>query len=276
MVADGEVTRIARDYYDSPDADEFYYRVWGGEDIHIGLYESDADEIRVASRRTVERMAERVPQLSAGIKVLDCGAGYGGAARLLAERFGCHVDCLNLSQVQNERNRVITKEAGLSDKIGVYDGAFESLPFDDGAYDVVWSQDAFLHSGDKPRVFAEVARVLKPGGTLVFTDPMQADDCPSGVLGDVLARIHLDSMGSFALYRELAKQVGLRELEVVDMTKQLVNHYSRVKVELTRRTDELVEFVSRAYIDRMINGLQHWIDAGSRGHLAWGILRFGR
>jgi ubiquinone/menaquinone biosynthesis C-methylase UbiE len=43
----------------------------------------------------------------------------------------------------------------------------------------------------------EVDRVLKPGGELVFTDPMQADDCPDGVLQPVLDRIHLESLGSF-------------------------------------------------------------------------------
>ena len=276
MAEASEVTQIARDYYDSTDADEFYFRVWGGEDIHVGVYTSDAEDIGAASRRTVDTMAQQLPTLGEGFRVLDCGAGYGGAARALAKNFGCQVDCLNLSVVQNERNRALTAEAGLSSHIRVFDGAFESLPFEDASYDAVWSQDAFLHSGDKPTVLREVARVLKPGGSLVFTDPMQADDCPPGVLAAVLARIHLDSMGSFALYRKLAAEVGLREAEVLDMTPQLVNHYSRVKEELTGRRAELSGYVSDAYIDRMIGGLQHWIDAGRNGYLAWGIMHFGR
>ncbi len=270
------VTRIAQEYYDSPDADEFYFRVWGGEDIHVGLYDHADDDIAVASRRTVDKLAAQITNLGPDLRILDCGAGYGGAARVLASTFGCGVDCLNLSGVQNERNRQITADAGLSDKIRVFDGSFESIPFDAEVYDVVWSQDSFLHSGNKDVVMAEVARVLKPGGRLVFTDPMQSDDCPDGVLGDVLARIHLDSMGSFGFYRAQAKRVGLTEIDVVDMTDQLVNHYSRVKAVLTSRKGELVQFVSEAYIDRMIAGLQHWVDAGSRGYLAWGILHFAR
>ena len=275
MGAPNEVTRIARDYYDSPDADEFYFRVWGGEDIHIGVYETDGEDIRAASRRSVDRMVAHLPALGPQSRVLDCGAGYGGAARVLAKEYDCHVDCLNLSVVQNERNRSITEQAGLSDKIRVFDGAFESLPFPDDSYDVVWSQDAFLHSGDKPQVLREVARVMKPGASLVFTDPMQADDCPDGVLSNVLARIHLDSMGSIALYRSLAESLGLREIQVTEMTQHLVTHYGRVKQELTGRRAELSESVSEAYIDRMIQGLQHWVDAGQRGYLAWGILHFG-
>ncbi|HCE41422.1 MAG TPA: SAM-dependent methyltransferase, partial [Alcanivorax sp.] len=42
----------ARDYYNSDDADQFYARVWGGEDIHVGLYENDEEPIFDASRRT--------------------------------------------------------------------------------------------------------------------------------------------------------------------------------------------------------------------------------
>ena len=44
------------------------------------------------------------------------------------------------------------------------DGSFEDLPFQDKAYDLVWSQDAFLHSGDRVRVLEEAVRVMKPGG----------------------------------------------------------------------------------------------------------------
>ena len=46
----------ARSYYDSEDADTFYSSVWGGEDIHVGLYRTDDEEIAPASRRTVEQM----------------------------------------------------------------------------------------------------------------------------------------------------------------------------------------------------------------------------
>ncbi len=53
----------AREYYNSTDADRFYATIWGGEDIHIGLYESENDSIVDASRRTVEKMAATVKNL---------------------------------------------------------------------------------------------------------------------------------------------------------------------------------------------------------------------
>lgn len=266
------VTKVAEAYYDSGDADAFYFHVWGGEDIHIGLYERPDEPIFDASRRSTEALARRL-ELKASHRVLDLGAGYGGAARWVAETYGCRVACLNLSEVQNDRNRVLSKAQGLSDRIEVVHGAFETLPFPAESFDHAFSQDAFLHSGDKGRVLEEAFRVLKPGGHLVFTDPMQADSVPSGVLEPVLARIHLDHLGSFGLYHGLAQEAGFEVVDMVDMTKQLPSHYQRVSEELGRMRSELEgRVVSGAYLDRMLKGLGHWVEAGRSGHLAWGII----
>jgi len=269
-----EVVQTARDYYNSDDADNFYFEVWGGEDIHIGLYESATEAIPAASERTVRSMAARLHGLGETSRVIDLGAGYGGAARLLARTFKCRVSCVNLSEAQNERSRALTRDAGLDGLIEVRDDNFEDIPYDDALFDVAWSQDSILHSGDRQRVLEEIDRVLKPGGQVIFTDPMQADDCPEGVLEHVLERIHLDTLGSFAFYREQAKRLGWAEEGIDDLTHQLVNHYTRVRQELAGRHEELGARVSEAYIDRMIQGLTHWIDAGDSGHLAWGIMHF--
>src|SRR5690606_3437208 len=122
--------RIAREYYNSSEADRFYAAIWGGEDIHIGLYKSGEEPIADASRRTVEEMMDQIKDdVTAESRVLDLGAGYGGAARQLARRFGCEVVCLNLSEVQNKRNRRLSREQGLSRLIDVVDGDFENVPY---------------------------------------------------------------------------------------------------------------------------------------------------
>lgn len=269
-----ESSRVAEAYYDSSEADRFYSAVWGGEDIHIGLYEDRDTDIGAASHRTVEEMACRLDPLPAGSHVLDIGAGYGGAARHLAATRGFRVTCLNISALQNATNERLTGEQGLDRLVTVRHGSFENIPFDDESFDAVWSQDSLLHSGRRRRVLEEVYRVLEPGGHFVFTDPMQADDCPDGVLQPVLDRIHLDSMGSFALYRDTAEAIGFETVELVDLTAHLPRHYARVRAELQERHEEMIAASTRDYVDRMIDGLGHWVDAGEAGHLAWGILHF--
>lgn len=272
--ARSEAVNVARDYYNSGDADNFYYEIWGGEDIHIGLYADYQEPIADASARTVATMGKQLGPIEADSRVADLGAGYGGSARWLAKTFGCHVSCVNLSEVQNDRNREITEAKGLSHLIDVYDASFEAVPLGDSSMDCVWSQDSILHAGDRAQVFDEVDRILKPGGQFIFTDPMQADDCPPGVLQPVLDRLHLDSLGSFGYYRQQAARLGWKELRVVDLTPQLVTHYTRVRQELAAQREALTGRISEDYVDRMLLGLKNWVDAGSQGHIAWGILHF--
>jgi len=267
--------KTAESYYDSHDADRFYALIWGGEDIHVGLYDTDQSPIAEASRKTVEHMASRLTTLKPGARVLDLGAGYGGAARYLARERGAHVTCLNLSDVENARNRTLTSEQGLADQITVDHGAFEDLAYPDASFDIVWSQDAFLHSGDRERVLQNAARVLKPGGEIIFTDPMQADivDDPAA-LQPVYDRIHLSNLGSFAFYRRSLEALGLEDAGCEDLTGQLRNHYARVRAELLSRRGELKGEVSDAYVERMLEGLTHWVTAADKGLLAWGVIHY--
>jgi sarcosine/dimethylglycine N-methyltransferase len=267
-----DVVKTAQTYYNSSDADRFYATVWGGEDIHIGLYKTPDEPIFDASMRTVERMAASIKNINADKKVIDFGAGYGGAGRYLASTYGCHVACLNLSEAQNDRNRRLNQERNLAHLIEVVDGSFEEVPYPDNSFDIVWSQDSLLHSGNRRLVMEEARRVLKPGGEIVFTDPMQSDDCPDGVLQPILDRIHLDTLGSVAFYRQVAKELGFQEFQFEDLTENLPAHYGRVRQELQSRYDELVNTISKEYIDRMIIGLGHWVEGGKNGYLAWGII----
>lgn len=270
-----EVVETTKNYYDSDDADNFYYNIWGGEDIHVGLYYNEEDTIFEASQRSVDKLASLVEdRITPDMRILDVGAGYGGTARYFVKKFGCKVDCLNLSDKENERNVNKNKELGYDDKINVVGGNFEELPFEDEAFDMVMAQDAILHSAQKMTVFEEAVRVLKPGGDFFFTDPMQADDCPEGVLQPVLERIHLDSMGSVAKYRDYAQKLGLEEIQVIEEPEQLTNHYSNVRKKLQNNYDEILKKVSQDYVDKMIKGLGHWVEAGENGYLNWGFLHF--
>jgi sarcosine/dimethylglycine N-methyltransferase len=221
-------------------------------------------------------MASKLNGLHKDSRVLDIGAGYGGSMRYLAKTFGCQCVALNLSEAENARDRERNAEQGLADLIEVVDGSFEELAFPNASFDVVWSQDAILHSSKRRQVLEEVVRVLEPGGEFIMTDPMQADDCPPDVLQPILDRIHLETLGTPGFYRRTLVELGMEELGYEDLTDQLVNHYARVLGELERQEDKLKQHgrVSEDYIERMKKGLGHWVEGGRKGHLAWGILHF--
>ncbi len=263
----------AEAYYDSEDADTFYSLIWGGDDIHVGCYEHTRD-IGAASATTADRMIGLLSRLDADTRVLDLGAGYGGSARRLAAEYRCAVTCLNISDAQNDTNRYKNRRAGLSDRIRVVHGSFDRIPESDGSYDVVWSQDAILHAPDRRKVLAEAFRVLKPGGEMVFTDPMQADDVLDGVLDPVYDRLNLVDLGSMRFYREAAQAVGFEVLDQIDLVHHLRTHYHRVYQELVARRAELESRIAPAYLEKMLVGLKNWVSAADDGHLAWGIQRF--
>ena len=275
--ASSAATTTARTYYDSTDADTFYHTIWGGSDIHIGLYDSTTDSIAEASQRTVERMAKVAIPTNPPKFCLDMGAGYGGAARYLAKTYGCHVKCLNLSEVENARNREMTKEAVLSDLVNVVEGSYESVPANDHTFELVWSQDAFLHSGDRTKIIEEIDRVLvEQNGRVVFTDPMAAEGADLAKLSPILKRLHLETLGSVGFYRDEFIKRGFRDVGFEDHTEQLVTHYGRVLQELESRERELKGKISDVYVKNMKVGLSHWIEGGKSGQLCWGILQFQR
>ena len=269
-----EDIEVARTYYNSPDAHNFYYRIWGGEDLHLGIYETDDEPIHKASRRAVDRIASHADRLDQNTKVIDFGGGFSGSARHLAKKHGCQVTVINLSETENARGRQMNKEQGLDHLIEVIDGSYDNVPLDDNRFDVVWSEDAILHSNNKQKVIEEAARLLKPGGDFVFSDPMQTDNCDESVLQPIYERIKLSSLGSPAFYRNAGKKAGLKEVMFEELGEHLVRHYTRVLEETKKNEDNLDGYVSKEYLENMKRGLRHWIKGGKDGNLTWGIFHF--
>ncbi len=269
-----EEVEVARKYYNSPDAHAFYYMIWGGEDLHLGIYNSKDEDIYVASRRAVDRIVSYAEKIDQNTKIIDFGGGFGGSARHLAKKYGCHVTVINLSETENQRGRKMNVEQGLNHLIEIIDGSYDDVPFEDETFDIVFSEDAILHSNNKEKVISEAFRLLKPNGDLIFSDPMQTDNCDKEVLKPIYERINLSSLGSPAFYKEECKKIGFREINFEELDEHLVMHYSRVLEETEKKQEELEKHVSKEYIENMKKGLKHWIKGGKENNLTWGIFHF--
>jgi SAM-dependent methyltransferase len=101
-------------------------------------------------------------------RVLDVGGGIGGAARALASTADCRVTVLELIEEYVRTGRELTRRVGLSDRVSFVHGDALSAPFDDGVFDVVWTQHASMNIADKPAFYREVRRLLRPGGRLAM------------------------------------------------------------------------------------------------------------
>lgn len=107
-----------------------------------------------------------------GARVVDVGGGLGGPARLLASEFGCSVTSVDITVSYIEAGAWLTGLCGLSANISHVVGDALALPIKDECADVVWMQNASMNIADKGALYAEIRRVLRPGGLFIFQEPM--------------------------------------------------------------------------------------------------------
>jgi SAM-dependent methyltransferase len=116
--------------------------------------------------------------ITADAAVLDVGSGVGGPARFLAATYGCRVTGVDLSEPFVDAARYLTERTGQSGQVSFQTASALDLPFDDGGFDAVLLQHVAMNIADRAGLYAEIRRVLKPGGRFATYDVVLADGDP--------------------------------------------------------------------------------------------------
>jgi sarcosine/dimethylglycine N-methyltransferase len=103
-------------------------------------------------------------------KVLDAGCGIGGTARFVADKCGCRVSAVDLTEEYCDTARWLNRLVGLDGRISVSQADVAELPFADAVFDVVFSQHVQMNIADKARLYREARRVLVGGGRIALWD----------------------------------------------------------------------------------------------------------
>jgi len=111
--------------------------------------------------------------LSPGKTLLDTGCGAGGPALRAAAITGCSVFGIDVHAPAIATANALAVDRGLKNLAEFREAnAAGPLPFPDATFDAITCIDAINHLPDRLHVIAEWARLLKPGGRLLFTDPI--------------------------------------------------------------------------------------------------------
>jgi ubiquinone/menaquinone biosynthesis C-methylase UbiE len=186
-------------------------------------------------------------RLDATSTFVDLACGLGGPGLWVARKTGAHLTGIDLSPVAVVGARARAARLGLSDASSFSDGTFAATGLDDSTFDGAMSADALQYAPDKQAALNEAARILRPGGRLVFAcfelDAERVTGLP--VFGT-------DPVGD---YRPLLERAGFdvsSYAETPDWRKRLTGAYQSIVDAKTSLTTEMGE---RAYSSLLVEVL---------------------
>jgi len=158
--------------------------------------------------------------LAPGEIVVDLGSGAGFDALLCAEKLGPEGRFIGVDMTPEmlERARVNAVNAGYARTVEFREGLIEELPVASHSVDVVISNCVINLSPDKPRVFREAFRVLKPGGRLAVSDIVLSEALPADV--SKLAESWIACVGGASTEEEYLGYIRAAGFENVEFTRK--------------------------------------------------------
>ncbi len=229
-----------------------------GEQIHVG----GGEETDLLARRA---------GVHAGTRVLDVLSGLGGPARHLARTYGATVTGLDATGRMVSEAVLRTKNAGLGDRVAFRLGNALDIPFTSETFDVVWGQDSWCYVTDKDRLIRECRRVAVPGGTIAFTDWIQAGPMRDDERRSLNAFMLFPYMETLAGYERLLRRHGFAVTECEDLSEDFASHMHRYRNALTGDLkDRIVERFGTDAFREMEHGIGLWVDAADEGKVGRG------
>ncbi len=182
--------------------------------------------------------------------VLEIGSGTGGGALVLAGQYGARVIGLEIEAPLVDRARKYASEAGLDDRVEFRLVKPGPLMIDDGGIDIVYSSGVIIHIEDKPALFSDVLRVLKPRGIFTAYDWLKGPGPLSPAMYEWIRleelTFYLDTLES---YEKALAECGFLEVATRDASDwyaaEAKREYERMNEPLYDQITDLVGAQSR-------------------------------
>jgi sarcosine/dimethylglycine N-methyltransferase len=214
--------------------------------------------------------------VTAADRVLDICSGLGGPARYLAWKTGCQVTGIDLTASRVEGATALTEAAGLADKVQFRQGNALALPFADAGFTLAISQEAFAHIPDKPTLVAGIARVLQPGGRLVFSDILSRERLGADDARRLYDGMRFSEIATEADYRGWLHEAGMSVVQVIDLSEE----WTRILVErhamYRSLREQTVARLGLEHFERYDQAYEHFVGLYRSGVLAGALFHARR
>jgi SAM-dependent methyltransferase len=190
-------------------------------DIDEMMYACGVEILHPGGLEKTDEMA-RLCQIGASKTVLDIRAGRGASACYLARKYGCSVVGIDTSRRMIDMCTERARREGLSDRVAFEVADAYALPFGNDSFDIVIAE-CVTTLLDKPKVFTEMVRVLKPGGYLGDLEMTWRSEPPPQAVVETQAVWGGYQTFTLPQWSELLEQAGLGKVQVVDFSETLAD-----------------------------------------------------
>ncbi|MCX7305892.1 MAG: methyltransferase domain-containing protein [Hyphomicrobiales bacterium] len=169
--------------------------------------------------------------IRAGMDVLDIGCGIGGPARAIALETKANVTGVDLTPDFVEAASALSSMAGMDDRVVFTVGSALNLPFADATFDFATLLHVGMNIADKPQLFREAHRVLRPAGVFALYEVMRTGD---GILSFPVPwaeREELSALAAPEAYRDAAAQAGFRLEGETDRRSLALDFFDRIRAQ---------------------------------------------
>jgi len=197
---------------------EYHFEIGRGLAEKLGYEKRDLDRIPAAAIESFAGVGHYfdIANLREGERVLDLGSGSGMDVFVAALKVGNtgHVSGVDMTDEQLEKSERLRKENNIAN-VSFHKSYIEQLPFADSSFDAVISNGVINLCPDKGKVFAEVARLLKPKGRMVIADIVTEKQLPDNVVcNSTLWASCIGGASQQDDYSSAIKQAGMEVLYV--------------------------------------------------------------
>ncbi len=178
-----------------------------------------------------------------GLQVLDIGCGLGGIDALLVEQHGAEkVTAIDIDAGLIEKASALAQSKGLGSRIDFQTVTPGVLPYTDNSFDVVFSKDSLVHVPDKAACYADIHRVLKPGGMLAMGDWFGSDQTVTTEMQHWLSIVGLDfKLGTLGAAKDLLSTVGFTAINTRDRNQWYAGYIEQELSTLSGESYRLLE-----------------------------------